>query len=843
MINIIDISIEFIINKIFDRFADKASSYYKHELKDCICKYSEKYFNNTYKHLLMSEEFDFFELNRYIYQTINKDALVRFISTPYTQKHKTLGCFLENAYIRAHADTPIKKKTVENYLITLLDIIQKFFISKAELSEAILSNYSIEQTANLINDLKVDIQNIISKPILSETFYDFIESISPPRCVNNPFHYLNKSIGFYGRDSELESIEKFLNDTRQILLSIIVGNAGIGKSKLMKEFIDLHNNDFSWKMLLFSPPMAKMLFRFKSYSYDKNLLIVIDYARLLSKEIGDWLYSLSGLRQESQPQKVRIILLDREAHLGSLDDWTTSLFGMPCTSRFELLNDFLYDWSNGKSKYILKLDQPVLDSMMSMAQDYATSIGKTLKEEDRNQITNYLMNLNNQSKVSPLFVLLATDNYLTNNMISSWNMDNILFTIVNKYKKQWMDLCDNDIDMHNAISELMVYSTINGQFDIFTDDVPDLINSSKKYISNKTTFTQFKNMISAINEMDEFDRIVHPLEPDIIGEAFVVQFIYEHWHNKDYISSIISNREMSAHFFSQCLLDFDSDSQYYTVIDDDSYIWAILAPKWDMAKLMLDETDFIIKLKYMNLFSKSLKLYFNNFVICRSEMIRIFWDTATKRCSEFSIESQNFIHKHFKKLNANFMFTASLVMDCKRNNRDSKESSSYLNEGVQYLKKQGFPDSFCSICGNADIHIVKTKCLESQIIEVFSLFCEYVLSQFNSNPDSIFSALYHINEIYILDNDHDNFIIRLFNEFLLLKEVYDCSECDNIFNENDINSFEEKELEDKTIYFKSQKEKYNYLLMRSADYRKFGLTRYYCNKLWTNIETSDKIIC
>lgn len=270
MVNIIDLAITFTINKVFALGINKGNLInFNKEFKKQIYKYSETYFRNTYEYLTPEQEFDFYELNSFLSKKIDRDSLLRFNSYSYYQRKIAIECFVEDVYNNACANTEKKRIIVDTYLTIIIEIIERFFICENKLPEAMLANRNIDDIASLISDLKKSFTNDIARLYNKNTFANFIELLALPAQSKNPFHYLNGNIGFYGREKEISYLTQFINDERQILCAFIVGNAGVGKSKLMKEFINIHKNNSSWKMILCNHSTAKKYLTL-SHTHIKN---------------------------------------------------------------------------------------------------------------------------------------------------------------------------------------------------------------------------------------------------------------------------------------------------------------------------------------------------------------------------------------------------------------------------------------------------------------------------------------------------------------------------------------------------------------------------------------------
>lgn len=838
MVNLLEIAIEFAINKSLELGIDAAKNLsFNSELHSKLHKYAEIYFQNTYEHLSLNQEFDFFKLNEFLFEKIDKDLLLRFGSYPYHQRKETTKRFIENAYDRACANTVEKKKIVDTYVITILEIVENLILYENKLPEITLVNRSVDEIAYLIENLNETFKNDTAYLNSKDTFANYINLLNPPAQSKNPFHYLNEDMGFYGREKEIAALTQFLNDKRQVLCAAIVGSGGIGKSKLMKEFIDLNKHNQNWKMIQCNHLTTKRLFDFKTYYYERGLLIVIDYASILSVEIGNWIYSLSILSPEALPKKLRIILLDRDVFFSeNFEDsnWLMSIMGIPSEARYECLNKIFYKWPSTKNP-ILKLESLDWGNMLNIVKDYANIIKKTLSLQDQEQIINISQRLANQNKLSPLFVLLVADAHLREGNLAMWNIETIMGFIINRYKKYWINLCHNNVKLMKSLSELLIFSTICGQFNILEDQLPKTFHKARRYLETETNYSELKSLICAVNENDNFDGFLHPIEPDIIGQAFVLQFMYEHWHDKEYIIFLIkqlNNTKEVIRFFAKCSIDFNTISPYSEILEDRSYIWAVLNQKacnLNFAKSMLAEDQWDKKMELMCIFKNSFNLYFDNFVIFRTLIVKLFLDRINGEQSTF-FYSKLRQYPQFAVDN-NIIITASLLMDCKRRSRCNKDADTYLSEGAQYLLQKGFSKNFCEICKKANLQIKCEKPIESQLLEIISAFSEMLIHGFYPETYEVPMALYLLNDKFISGNFYKDYsVIQLFNEFVIYME--------NIYLDSDEDEVDlaarKKKLEQEILKLNcsTKKKKYNQLLALSLVQGKEDKARYYCQRLW-----------
>ena len=107
------------------------------------------------------------------------------------------------------------------------------------------------------------------------------------------------------------------------------------------------------------------------------------------------------------------------------------------------------------------------------------------------------------------------------------------------------------------------------------------------------------------------------------------------------------------------------------------------------ADYILKETNFISKIDIFNRLQRLLKerrgitIFFNNTVIFKAEIARMFIDYA-----------------HIDEVDRNLVLTACLLCNCKKiDGPQSLESlHSYAKKGADFLESLGFDKRFCKIC-------------------------------------------------------------------------------------------------------------------------------------------------
>lgn len=100
------------------------------------------------------------------------------------------------------------------------------------------------------------------------------------------------------------------------------------------------------------------------------------------------------------------------------------------------------------------------------------------------------------------------------------------------------------------------------------------------------------------------------------------------------------------------------------------------------ADYILGETDYIKKIEIVYYMQKRTNIFFDNSVIFKTELARLFIDTM-------NID-----------VDKNLVITASLLCSCKKplDHKDLSKVKLYAKEGSEYLSSLGFSDKFCKIC-------------------------------------------------------------------------------------------------------------------------------------------------
>ena len=101
------------------------------------------------------------------------------------------------------------------------------------------------------------------------------------------------------------------------------------------------------------------------------------------------------------------------------------------------------------------------------------------------------------------------------------------------------------------------------------------------------------------------------------------------------------------------------------------------------ADYILNETDYVKKLEIVYYLQKRTDIFFDNSVILKTEIARIFMEES-----------------NLEGIDKNWVITACLLCGCKKvkDPADLSRVKIYAKEGADYLRTLGFPERFCKIC-------------------------------------------------------------------------------------------------------------------------------------------------
>ncbi|MFH2056172.1 MAG: hypothetical protein ABIJ61_09465 [bacterium] len=309
---------------------------------------------------------------------------------------------------------------------------------------------------------------------------------------SNRLVYRAQRVPFVGREKELDGLQKFIDDERNFLWWIVYGPGGLGKSRLALELC--LRKGAGWRVGFL--PSWHSFERWHDWKPDQPTLIVIDYAA--GRE--DDLHKIIGALYAGQGEfdyPARFLLLERSAS----GPWWDKLHGY------------------GSDKHTIEHSRyapPLLLEPMSEDDLWAT-IEFILKSNEtpipnRAETLGSLLQIDNERR--PLYAALAAEAILAGNDIRGWGKTDLLEALIRREQEEvWRKQ-----GVTPEYENLLALATMTGGMATDVLDSHELVSSLCL-----PTAKDFSAGIYSCLVGKQADDFLGPLEPDILGEYFVVR--------------------------------------------------------------------------------------------------------------------------------------------------------------------------------------------------------------------------------------------------------------------------------------------------------------------------------
>lgn len=545
-----------ILEKFRDTALERLLQYIDHHrLQNLISDYDVRF-----KHQLESaaheEELDFGGLQLYIEKEL-KRTIIPAIQTPNAEdRARKKVRIVQEACQAAAANNDSKISRVTKYMDVLFDFVAEIAQNRVDANTKTFVNTAIdvldEKHSKNQKALRREIRRLRRLP-QKKPFADMVDRIGEKRTSENEFHYLNNSIGFWGRDEEIKALNNFLKDDRKILFMSIVGPGASGKSKLVYEFYKQHRHDPNWAVKYIDKPEIERLLTFDDYSYPKNLVLIVDYAGLYARHLGSWLKYLRSLTDQAFSKKIRLILLERSGMI------RTELFTMPPRWHQDLLHsgeqsaDLKDIWYHAACFGPIGELKPLPgDALRQIMAKYATDHGASVSDEGLELLMTCLGKIDAPHGYAsrPLFALLLAEAYVDHHDIRKWDSVAIVEHCIARNQKQWRYLCGDNEELYNVVQTAVLHATATEGLD--ADRLPNPIRQLDD--------DAFLRLISGINQESQFHGVLYPMEPDIVGEYFLIHALMKAACRKDRLQQQAADYWVDTqNFFSvlaRCIHDY-----------------------------------------------------------------------------------------------------------------------------------------------------------------------------------------------------------------------------------------------------------------------------------------------
>ena len=330
-----------------------------------------------------------------------------------------------------------------------------------------------------------------------------------------------------GRESEIESLEQFLKDDRTFSWWLLTGPAGVGKSRLALDFC-LQNAD-SWKTGFI--PRGSTFSDWNEWQPSNRTLAVVDYA---ADRVSMLRSALHALSQRQEGEKIRFLLLERTGG----DYWWRELLGYGTESY--ILEESSYapplSVSSMSKQNIARIVEQIVDAEVLIKKDKG-----------------FLEELHNMKFLDrPLFAALAADAINNGRDPRQWDEERLI-----------RDVLDREIHLRwipggitSGHMKALVLSTMASGL-----PTSALINNSFRDVLPASASTDLK--VYRIATGGSPHELIEPLEPDVLGEFFVLQQLgpeseFHHQASSLVAAAWATSAEDMASFISRASADFSN---------------------------------------------------------------------------------------------------------------------------------------------------------------------------------------------------------------------------------------------------------------------------------------------
>ena len=567
---ITDSIVGFFIEKSVDKILGKQKDeYQKRNLEKKIREYSENFFTERFHQISLLEEFDYEGLNTFLYENFEGKLFACYNAPEYKQRIFFKEQLIREAYQYARADTKNKQDAVYFYVQSILYIIKNTLLKRVDEMEWFLAGCVVtdvqENVKGLLNSYSKQLNEFIR---FHNSFADTIDSTIHHFDIENEYHYLRKNIYFQGRKDSLEYLDNFLSAPDELLYAVITGRGGIGKSKLMHHYMLRGTSDLEWKIVF---PTHKQIDQFINqhieWNYPKNLLVIIDYVGEISDIIGKWINILTHTNK--RPLKMRIVLLERQGIVVDINGMKSYPYWYKKISESAGHNfdKLLYE---GSFYSLGPLDESDLFLLMNnIAHNKEKVISQQNKIKIYKQAKEWGSSNNPDQFTTPLMIILLTDAFLDKNSLKHFSSSTLMDYIITKFQNYWLKtICDGDKVLYDSLEKLLVYATATGGWDI--KPLPGPLAEASTIFLNHYRKTNLKLILTEINEKANQDNFIFPLEPDIVGEYFVLWYLSETTlttYYNDFIKLLWSKPDHFSYFLNRCISSYLCDDDFYDLVE------------------------------------------------------------------------------------------------------------------------------------------------------------------------------------------------------------------------------------------------------------------------------------
>ena len=513
-------------------------------------------------------------------------AKVAFCVASETQSFETVTDFLR-AYIQSR-----KEQTYE--LFSLSENGLKGIPNASGIIKNLLSN----PTPNLFASTP------LNEPIPYRLSLDIPES-NEEMSINN---YVSEVIDIIGRDDEKEQLLSFLNGEHKHKVSWfqLAGVAGQGKSRLGLWLIN-QVKDLNWNAgFLFDDIIEEMGGTWQSWQPEVPHLIVFDYVIGRTDEIGKIIRALA-MRSEQLHHEVKILLLERQPcyseniykirekdsnsyrEINAFNSKAPWFIGL--TGHYDANVPAFYKtrFNNG----FLRLKALEKDDLLSIVKKVHAIISDSVIEYTDDEIFEKLKKIDVVGR--PLYAYFFAQEIVFGRGKGEWSKEELLNNTLLREMEYWWKAEFKDshpyIGSDMPSSKLALLATMTGEVDCNKAEELGII-SYMDYETRKEATVLNGGIISSSQGTHSSSKIIKPMQPDLLGEWFVLSSLVENISLKSLLNLALKySVDGTTTFIIHALQDFSDYVYKYGILNDINYDLITLESLNKLLKITIEFED------------------------------------------------------------------------------------------------------------------------------------------------------------------------------------------------------------------------------------------------------------
>ena len=564
---------EGVFGYICEKGREKAASFLENkqeeqELNAAIQAFLDGFCEEKLSHLSLDEEFDFGGFSAFLLS--KQERLEEYFYAEVGGQDAVLEVLRSEALAYAQPRGQSGRRLVLGCLDAILATIKNVLLNRVDRKDWFLAARTGEQLRQAVEKIvQAQAESIHSHIDYKGSFAELVDNVETELPEDDrAYHYRNSKIGFFGREKELDYLDEFLEDAEPFLYTVITGPGGIGKSKLLYHYVRINELDTEWKMLYPSRDVMEELYSHKNeFFYPKNLLIVVDYVGQYPENIGKWMEKV--LENKHKPNKMRVILLERpNPEHEALPEWYKKLVDRRKRLGSRFFRNHFYEME--------LLGREVLLDLMD---NIAGQEDKTLTEQNKQEIYERVCSFHHKGEGgSPLYTILTTDAFLNGIPLTSLDTNKLMEYVLDRDEEYWeATICGGDEELYRCFKEMLVYATATGGWD-FTPMSEPLTEEAEclRKISRRGKSAVWQKFSQIVTEDKEGKLILKPLEPDLIGEYFALNFLRDQLADERYqerIRLFWEKLEPYSYFLIRCVDSYLYQQEFQELLDGEKTVF------------------------------------------------------------------------------------------------------------------------------------------------------------------------------------------------------------------------------------------------------------------------------